>query len=70
MMTDRIKGFWVALDHDIREDDIQYLKNAILQFRSVLAVECKISSFDDYVAYHRIKDEIFKEIIDIFKRNG
>lgn len=37
-MTDKIKGFWVALDHDMREDDAQKIIDAVLCIKNVIDV--------------------------------
>lgn len=34
-MTDRHKGFWVALTDDVREDDIQGLLDAVRRLKGV-----------------------------------
>lgn len=38
-MTDRIQGFVVSLDKEIREDDIEYIVNAIRMIKHVESVE-------------------------------
>lgn len=37
-MTDRHKGFWVALEEDLRDDDIQPLLEAVRRMRGVADV--------------------------------
>lgn len=37
-MTDRLSGYTIVFEHDIREDDAEGVKNAVLQLRGVIAV--------------------------------
>jgi hypothetical protein len=46
-MTDRIKGFTVALDRDYRDDDVEVIANAIRMIKGVVAVEPSIVGTDD-----------------------
>ncbi len=54
-MTDRIKGFYVALENDTREDDALPIMKAVGQLRGVLSVEPNISDVDDWIAENRAK---------------
>lgn len=65
-MTDRVKGLYVVLDKDIRDDDIQVLINAILSFKNVIDIKTELSNFSDYIAFSRVKESVFKKIIDVF----
>lgn len=38
-MTDRLKGVWVAFDHDIREDDAEPIIGAIRCLKGVAGVD-------------------------------
>ena len=49
-MTDRIKGFYVALDKDLRVDDAQPLIDAVKQMKHVMDVEVSISDVDLWTA--------------------
>jgi len=64
-MTDRLKGAWVAFDHDIREDDAKCLIDAIKMLRGVLEVKTEVSSSDDWIAESRIRHELGKKLLDI-----
>lgn len=57
-MTDRINSFLVVLDHDIRDDDIEPILNALRMVRHVLSVEPHVASFEDHVAESRARHEL------------
>lgn len=68
-MTDRIKGFVVTLDSDIRIDDIDQIVNAIKMIKGVCSVEPSVSNFDDTMNRERIKLEYRNKFITFFKEN-
>jgi uncharacterized protein YlbG (UPF0298 family) len=57
-MTDRVNCLFVALDRDIREDDVEHLVNAIRALRYVLKVEMNVVEHVDWVAGMRIRREL------------
>jgi hypothetical protein len=57
-MTTRIKGFTVALEKDIREDDCKHIVDAIMMVKGVLSVDGIESDSSDYITKSRIKREI------------
>lgn len=57
-MTDRMKGCVVAFDRDIREDDVEFLVNAIKMIKGVQAVELSVASHEDYMNRERVRQEI------------
>ena len=66
-MTDRIKGFTVTLERDMREDDVEQLMAAMRYMKGVAHVEPSISSVDDHINQQRIKREMkskFYKFID------
>lgn len=68
-MTDRINGLYVVLDHDIREDDVEHIVNAIRQIRCVLDVQKNISNFELFINKRRLKNELLEEVISIFTKD-
>ncbi len=64
-MTDRLKGVWVAFEHDIREDDAEALTSAIKQLRGVLAVEPQVVDVGDWVAEERVRADYRTKLMDI-----
>ncbi len=64
-MTDRVKGFHVILDHDIRDDDVEGLRQAILHLRCVENVSSVLVTPDDWMGRERAKLEIRDKILDL-----
>ena len=62
-MTDRVKGCWVAFDHDMRIDDVEQTIDAIRQIRNVIAVDTLVSKSDDWVIRQRIGLEIRDQLL-------
>jgi hypothetical protein len=58
-MTTRIKGFWVALDADYRDDDVEELMDAVGMLRGVAGVEAVASDQHvDWMARERVKAQL------------
>lgn len=66
-MTDRIMGYVVTLEKDTREDDAESTLNALRMIRGVIAVEPQISEAMGMIISRRIKDEVFKKILELLK---
>jgi len=56
-MTDRYHSIAVVLAKDIREDDAEYILNAIRMIKGVLSVKPHISNLDTHMAEDRAKKE-------------
>ena len=69
-MTDRIKGLWVALDCNIREDEIEPLIEAIKMLRNVEAVTAKKVKSDDWMIENQLRAKIRDKLVDLFKEIG
>lgn len=67
-MTDRVKGFTVTLEKDIRIDDVEVIMQAIRMIRGIADVEPSISTSEDHMNRQRIKyelrDKFYKFITD------
>lgn len=63
-MTDRVNALFVALEDDVREDDVQELIRAIRQFRHVLDVCEHVTNTDSWVAEQRVRREIIAKILE------
>lgn len=61
-MTDRLAGFIVTLEKDIREDDAQATINAIRCLRGVLSVKPIVSDFDLHMAEERARNHLGAQI--------
>lgn len=57
-MTDRVKGFTITLDRDIRVDDIEHIQKALEMVKGVAHVEPSISTSEDHIARMRVEGEI------------
>ena len=68
-MTDRIAGYVVTLDKDMRDDDVESTTNAIRMVKGVIGVQPLISSPEILIAY-RAKNKIWSKILDLYKEEG
>lgn len=67
-MTDRIKGFVVVLDQDIREDDVQPLIDAIGLLRHVTAVKPLVAGIEDSMIRMRTTREISERLLEFIRK--
>lgn len=68
-MTDRVKGFVITLEKDVRIDDVEPLMKAIRFMRGVANVEPSISDTDDLINQSRIKSELREKMWHFIKEN-
>lgn len=68
-MTDRVAGFLVTLDSDLRVDDAEPTLAAIRQIRGVIAVEPIESSPEIRMAEHRARLALGEKIMKILFPN-
>lgn len=66
-MTDRIKGFTVTLEKDMRDDDVEVIKKAIEMIRGIAHVESSIVTTDDHFNRMRIRQELGKKLWEVLK---
>lgn len=66
-MTDRIKGFTIALDNDIRVDEIEYIVNAIKMIKGVNNVEPLVADSTDFIARSRYKQEVLEKMYKLLR---
>jgi len=64
-MTDRVKGFYVALEEDIRIDDFESMRQAVLQLRGVENVTAEIADHDDWMNRERVKGELRQSMMQV-----
>lgn len=73
-MTDRVKGFWVSLENDIRTDDFEAIEKAVLMIKGVSSITTSIATPDDYMNRDRVRrdmaDKIFKLYQELTKPQG
>lgn len=67
-MTDRVKGLYVSLDRDIRDDDVESVMNAIRMVKCVSDVthENLVTDPADYFARDRIRGELMDVCYTVF----
>lgn len=63
-MTDRVKGFTVTLEHDIRVDDVEMILNAVRMIHGVAHVEPSITTMDDHMNRQVIRMEMRKKLFN------
>ncbi len=68
-MTDRVKGFTVTLEHDIRIDDVQPILEAIRMIRGVVDVQPSIANSDDMIIESRVRSEFREKFYKFLKDN-
>jgi wobble nucleotide-excising tRNase len=61
-MTDRLKGFIVTLERDIRDDDAEVIKQAIAAIRYVLSVAPVVADINDHMNRQRIRAELVEKL--------
>ena len=66
-MSDRVKGLTVVLDNDYRQEDIEMIKELILQIKGVKTVKESIVNSDDLINRERITIETKEKIYDFLK---
>lgn len=66
-MTDKLKGLYVAFDHDIREDDAVSIINAIKAIRGVGAVTTSVTNPDDYMNRTILSREYKRKLIKLIQ---
>lgn len=64
-MTDKVKGFTVTLERDIREDDFQRIKEAVEMIVGVQHVEPSIVTSQDHISRMRLKRDIVTNILKV-----
>lgn len=63
-MTDRIKGFIVTLNDDVRDDDVEPILTALQMVRCVADVSPLVANIDDHMARSRVRSEVQRKIYD------
>lgn len=66
-MSDRVKGLTVVLDNDYRQEDIEMIKELILQIKGVKTVKESIVNSDDLINRERITIETKEKIYNFLK---
>jgi len=64
-VTDRVNGFTVVLEQDMREDDVAQIMAAVLQLRGVLTITSQVVTSDTLVAYARARRELGEKLLAV-----
>lgn len=64
-MTDRVHSLTVALEHDIRDDDVEPLIQAIRMLRGVLSVTGEVVTSETWMAQERARKQLGEQLIEI-----
>jgi hypothetical protein len=68
-MTDSHAGYIVVLDHDVREDDAEWIINAIRMIKGVIRVSPVLGDHAQFIAQQR-RDTQWKDVLYELARNG
>jgi hypothetical protein len=68
-VSDRIKGFTVTLEKDLRDDDAEGIKNALRSIRGVACVTPSIVNAEDIMNRQQVKHAIWEKFYKIFKED-
>lgn len=66
-MTDRINALTLVLNRDIRDDDIEFLRQACMALKFVTAVKLNVANIDQFVAETRVQTKIEEKIYALLK---
>lgn len=64
-MTDRVKGFTVTLEKDVRVDDFETIQTAVQMIKGVAHVEPSITTSLDHMNRIRIKAELLTKLFKL-----
>lgn len=65
-MSQRIKGFVVALEEDIDEERAAVIRGFLGQIRGVVAVEAVAGTIDDQLVAARVRSDLMQQIYKVF----
>lgn len=68
-MSDRVKGFVITLENDVRLEDCELLMQTIRYMRGVANVEPSIVDSSDWINQQRIKTELRDKMYSFIKEN-
>lgn len=66
-MTDRVHSFQVVLDKNMRIDDAEAIKNALLQVKGVIDVQANVADFVSTMAESRAKQELGLKLLAVIR---
>lgn len=66
-MTDRINAITLVLDRDMRDDDVESLRQACLHLKFVQSAELNVSKISDVVAESRARFATKEKVYALLK---
>jgi hypothetical protein len=66
-MTDRIKGYLVTLEADIREDDSETILNALKMIKGVHNVRTYVKNMEDYMSEYKGRLDELNDMLKIMR---
>ncbi len=66
-MSDRVNGFSVVLKNDLKDEDFEYVKNAVLMIKGVLDVKENVANVQDWIIRERLNSEYKEKILNLYK---
>jgi hypothetical protein len=66
-MSDRVRGFTVILERDIRDEDFEAIRQAVLIVKGVAKVEPEIVSGSDHINRQAIKWELRRKVLEVLE---
>lgn len=64
-MSDRINTITVVLEKEYRDDDCEYILNAIRMIKGVLSATPNISDHTEYMAIQRAKSDLGNKLWEV-----
>ncbi len=68
-MSDRVKGFIITLEKDVRLDDVELLMQTIRYMRGVANVEPSLVDSSDWINQKRVKTELREKMYKFIEEN-
>ena len=70
-MTDRIKGYLVTIEDDIRDDDAKIIQDDLKMIKGVFSVKPYVKRMEDYMSENKARMELTKEIVQfLYNKNN
>jgi hypothetical protein len=64
-LTDRINGFWITLEEDIRKEDAESVENALYYIKGVIRVTPNVSDINAQMAIDRVRHDLGMKIVKV-----
>lgn len=69
IMSDRVKGFVITLEKDVKIEDCELLMQTIRYMRGVADVQPSIVDSSDWINQQRVKNELRDKFYQFIKEN-